>query len=111
MQVQAASAGSLLDLAWSPDGTSVAAACGSGAVLLAALLGLAAEDGRHVAVLESERHVSVTDVASGIREELDFKDPVLHLSLGVCVCMSMCTCLYMLVVRMQLSIHRPLAPV
>lgn len=75
-------AGSLLGLTWSPDGTAVAACGGDGSLVMAALLDMSVEDGRVIAVLESEKTVSVTDFMSETRERLEFREPVVKMSLG-----------------------------
>jgi hypothetical protein len=64
----------------------VAAGGGTGAVCFAAVVELQAEDGRLQAVLEDSRRVAVHDVLGGGREELEFRDRVVHLALGGCPC-------------------------
>lgn len=76
------SSGSLLRLTWSPDGTALAACGGDGSLVLAALLDVSVEDGRVVAVLETEKSVSVSDLMLETRERLDFREPVVKMSLG-----------------------------
>ncbi|KAF6258571.1 intraflagellar transport protein 80 [Scenedesmus sp. NREL 46B-D3] len=73
---------SLLGLCWSPDGTSLAACGGNGSLTVAALLDVRLEDGRVAAVLEGERLVSVVDCVSETQERLEFRDPVVKMSLG-----------------------------
>ncbi len=74
--------GSLLGLSWSLDGTQLAACGSSGAVIFGQLVGRVLEDGRVHAALERERHITVHDIVAEIKEELDFKDPVVSMSLG-----------------------------
>ncbi|WIA18978.1 hypothetical protein OEZ85_003645 [Tetradesmus obliquus] len=76
------SSGSLLGLCWSPDGTSLAACGGNGSLVMAALLDVRLEDGRVAAVLEGERLVVVADCRSETQERLEFRDPVVKMSLG-----------------------------
>jgi hypothetical protein len=49
---------------------------------MAALLDVRLEDGRVAAVLEGERLVSVADCRSETQERLEFRDPVVKMSLG-----------------------------
>jgi hypothetical protein len=74
--------GSLLGLCWSPDGASLAACGGNGSLAMAALLDVRLEDGRVAAVLEGERLVTVVDCLSETQERLEFRDPVVKMSLG-----------------------------
>jgi hypothetical protein len=78
------SSGSLLGLCWSADGTSLAACGGNGSLAMAALLDVRLEDGRVAATLEGERLVSVVDCRSETQERLEFRDPVVKMSLGEC---------------------------
>lgn len=49
---------------------------------MAALLDVRLEDGRVAAVLEGERLVVVADCRSETQERLEFRDPVVKMSLG-----------------------------
>lgn len=77
-------AGSLLSLAWTKDGTSLAAGCGDGSVCLAELLGLRCEWNGVVATLVEPRRVAVADVRSDqLDEYLDFpRDRVVMMEIG-----------------------------
>lgn len=50
--------------------------------MLAVLLDVRVEDGRIAAVLDSERTISVIDMVSETRERLEFREPVVKMSLG-----------------------------
>jgi hypothetical protein len=72
---------------------------------MAALLDVRLEDGRVAAVLEGERLVTVVDCLSETQERLEFRDPVVKMSLGrfgVCSTerfQAMCNALLVLGVR------------
>mmetsp|Transcript_23633 Transcript_23633/g.74274 ORF Transcript_23633/g.74274 Transcript_23633/m.74274 type:complete len:624 (-) Transcript_23633:291-2162(-) len=76
--------GSLMDIQWTRDGTQLAAATGSGAVLFAEVLGQAVEWNGIQAVLDEPRRISVVDITSDQMEEyLDFpRDRVLTFAIG-----------------------------
>jgi hypothetical protein len=74
--------GSLLSLSWSPDGTQLAGGGGNGAVCFAQLLDLHFEDGQVHASLDHSHNVSVVDILSETREQLDFREAVVKMSLG-----------------------------
>lgn len=52
--------------------------------MLATLLKVRLEDGRTVAVLDDERLIIVSDMMNETKERLEFRDPVVKLSLGGC---------------------------
>ncbi|KAJ3371974.1 Intraflagellar transport protein 80 [Kappamyces sp. JEL0680] len=82
--------GSLFDIAWTPDGTQVACAGGSGAVIFGNLLnryGAGANRSRYewkqyqVTVLDDHK-VEVYNVMQGSTEALDFRDRVIKVCIG-----------------------------
>jgi hypothetical protein len=77
-----ADAGSLLGLAWSPDGAQLAAAGGAGGVLLARPVGARAEGPHAAALLADEARVEVHDAAGEAHEVLDFREPVVRMAMG-----------------------------
>jgi hypothetical protein len=72
----------LASLAWSPDGTQLAAGGSGGCICFAQLLDIHLEDGRVHATLDAPNHISVTDILSEAQEQLDFREPVVQVSLG-----------------------------
>lgn len=76
--------GSVLSLSWSVDGTQLAGCGSSGSVCFANLIDIRLEDGRVHVVLVDERHIQVHDILSETKEQLDFRDPVVKMSLGWC---------------------------
>lgn len=76
------STGSLLDLAWTADGTQLAAAGASGQVCFAQLVGLTAEVGSTRAVLADNRTIKVYNILEETTDELDFRDRVTKMCLG-----------------------------
>jgi len=74
----------LVSLAWSPDGTQLAAGGSGGCICFAQLLDIHLEDGRVHATLDAPNHISVTDILSEATEQLDFREPVVQVSLGGC---------------------------
>jgi intraflagellar transport protein 80 len=75
--------GSLMDIAWTADGTQLAAAGGNGTVLFAQVVGRSLEWGRYQAVLVESQKIRVQDVSGGTYEELDFpRDRVVEMALG-----------------------------
>ena len=80
------STGSLLDLAWTADGTQLAAAGASGQVCFAQLVGLTAEVGPTRAVLADSKTIKVYNILEETSDELDFRDRVIKMCLGELVC-------------------------
>ena len=74
--------GSPLALAWTPDGTRVACACGSGAVLLGSVLDFTREAGRVAVRLKGERTLEVSDVVAGTSDDVEFADHVVAVALS-----------------------------
>ncbi|KAI8462988.1 MAG: intraflagellar transport protein 80 [Monoraphidium minutum] len=77
-----AQVGSLLGLAWSPDGTQLAGCGGGGGIVLGRLVDIRLEDRRVHALLQDERSIAVHDILEGTQELLEFRDPVVRVSLG-----------------------------
>ena len=74
--------GSLFNIAWTPDGTQLAAAGGNGAVVFGYLIERRLEYQNLECVLVESRRIVVTDVTTGNTEELDFRDRVIKMSLA-----------------------------
>jgi len=74
--------GSLMQLAWTSDGTLLAGAGGSGAVVFGELLERSLEWNNVKVVLETKDKIRVQDVCNETMDELDFRDRVLEMSLG-----------------------------
>lgn len=75
--------GSVLDIAWTSDGTQFAGACGSGSVVFAQVVGRRFEwKNSEVTILEP-RKIRVQDVATETLEELKFdRDRIVEIGLG-----------------------------
>ena len=75
--------GSLLELAWGPDSTILAAAGGSGAVVFGQLVDVEMEHGRLSVRLDDANRISIHDAQNETSEELlDFRDRVVKMALG-----------------------------
>lgn len=74
--------GSLLNLAWSADGTVLAGAGGAGLVAFGQVVDVVLEDERTQATVCGNHLVRVIDVLNEMVEELDFRDRVIKASLG-----------------------------
>lgn len=75
--------GSVLDLAWTPDGTQVAGATGSGTVIFAHVVDRVLEWSHFEAALKEPRQVVVQDLSNDTYENLDFsRDRVVEMALG-----------------------------
>ncbi|CAM9682340.1 unnamed protein product [Pylaiella littoralis] len=75
--------GSLTSLAWTPDGTQLAAAGGNGSVVFGQVIERSLEWENFEAVLASPFKIKVSDVGSDVVEELDFSGGrVVEMSLG-----------------------------
>ncbi|KAH9286684.1 Intraflagellar transport protein 80 -like protein [Echinococcus granulosus] len=80
--VQKPKTGSLLDLAWSPNGANLAAASGNGSVIFAHPVGCRLEWAGFEVVLTDISSITVTKVCDDSVESLQFCQPVLHFSLA-----------------------------
>ena len=74
--------GSLLNLAWTSDGTQLAGAGASGNICFAQLVGLTAEVGPLRATLTDSNSVEVYHLLDETTDELDFRDRVIKMCLG-----------------------------
>lgn len=75
--------GSLMSMAWTFDGTQLAAACGSGAVLFAQVVGKKYEWKNTEATLVSPRKLRVEDVLNETVDDLEFpRDRVVEIGIG-----------------------------
>ncbi|CAG0895960.1 unnamed protein product [Cyprideis torosa] len=74
--------GSLLDLAWSQDGTQVAAACGLGHVLFAHVIEKRLEWKNYEATVTSRKAIALRNVTNDTWEKLEFRDRIIKLSLN-----------------------------
>ena len=83
MELQASTdTGSILNLAWTSDGTQVAGAGASGRICFAQLVGLSAEVGPVRATVTDKNSVEVLHLMEETKDELDFSDRVIMLCLG-----------------------------
>uniref|UniRef100_T1HYQ8 WD_REPEATS_REGION domain-containing protein n=1 Tax=Rhodnius prolixus TaxID=13249 RepID=T1HYQ8_RHOPR len=76
------STGSLYSIAWSADGTQLAAGCANKKLLLAHVIGRRVEWGQYEAVTTSRKAITVTDVTSAGGDTLEFPERVIHLALA-----------------------------
>ncbi|KAJ9526633.1 hypothetical protein QJQ45_017601 [Haematococcus lacustris] len=74
--------GSLLSISWTADGTQLAAAGGTGAIMHGQVVDIALEDGRVRVNLEDSCKLLVQDILSETVDDLDFRDKVVKVSLG-----------------------------
>ena len=74
--------GSLLNLAWTPDGTQVAGAGSNGQMCVGQLVGLTAEVGPVRAVLTDRNSIEVYHLLEETKDELDLRDRVIKMCLG-----------------------------
>uniref|UniRef100_A0A8C4PYQ4 Intraflagellar transport 80 homolog (Chlamydomonas) n=1 Tax=Eptatretus burgeri TaxID=7764 RepID=A0A8C4PYQ4_EPTBU len=72
--------GSTFGLAWAPDGTRVAAACGDGHVIFAHMIGQRWERGAFELTLSKRRTIQVRNVLNDALDLLEFRDPVVKAS-------------------------------
>lgn len=77
--------GSILNLAWTSDGTQVAGAGANGQICFGQLVGLTAEVGPMRAVLTDRNSVEMRHLLEETTDELDFRDRVIKMCLGECV--------------------------
>ena len=73
---------SLMAISWTADGTQLAAAGGTGAVCFGRLVGISAEGNYIYANVEDVNKVVVHDIVAETKDELDFRDRVIWMSLG-----------------------------
>ncbi|KAK9510933.1 hypothetical protein O3M35_005605 [Rhynocoris fuscipes] len=76
------STGSLYSIAWSTDGTQLAAGCANRKLLLAHVIGRRVEWGQHEAITTSRKTIKVNDVTSEGGDTLEFPERVIHLALA-----------------------------
>ncbi|KAJ1558255.1 Intraflagellar transport protein 80 [Nowakowskiella sp. JEL0078] len=69
-------------MAWTPDGTQIACAGGSGTVLFGHVTDRRYEWKNHEVILLDDKKVKVIDVLQGNSELLDFRDRIIKVSLG-----------------------------
>jgi len=74
--------GSLLDLSWSNDGTTVVGAGGNGAVIFGHIVDRAIVYGSMEAVLDENNKINVVDILHELNEDLDFRDRVVNMSIA-----------------------------
>ncbi|VDM17217.1 unnamed protein product [Hydatigera taeniaeformis] len=80
--IQKPGTGSILDLVWSPDGASLAAASANGSVIFAHPVGRSLEWGEYEVVLTNTSSIAVTKVCDESAESLQLCQPILNLSLA-----------------------------
>jgi hypothetical protein len=69
-------------ISWTADGTQLAAAGGTGALCFGQLVDISAEDNHIYANVEDVNKVVVNDIIAETKDELDFRDRVIWMSLG-----------------------------
>lgn len=74
--------GSLLNLAWTSDGTQVAGAGSNGLICIGQLVGLTAEVGSMRAELTDRNTIKMYHLLEETKDELDFRDRVVKMCLG-----------------------------
>mmetsp|Transcript_39397 Transcript_39397/g.47784 ORF Transcript_39397/g.47784 Transcript_39397/m.47784 type:complete len:763 (-) Transcript_39397:804-3092(-) len=74
--------GSILNIAWTTDGTQLAGAGGNGSVCFSQIIDRTIEWKRISATLEENNRIRIQDVLSETIEEQDFRDRVIKMSLG-----------------------------
>lgn len=80
--VDQVSEGSIFDIAWSADGTHLAATAGSGSVLFGRLVDRRFESGNHEATILANNTIQVRDIYTDTTETLDFRDMIIKVSLS-----------------------------
>ncbi|KAJ3086032.1 Intraflagellar transport protein 80 [Quaeritorhiza haematococci] len=75
-------AGSLFNIAWTPDGTQIACASGSGAVVFGHIINRRLEWKNYEVTLLDIHKIRVMDVINGTTENLEFRDRVIQASLS-----------------------------
>ncbi len=83
-----------MGLSWSPDGANLAAVGANGTVLFANVIDRCLEWEGYEAVVSGSKSITVTNVRDGSKEQLEFRDQVIKISLGfghlVAVTISQC---------------------
>jgi intraflagellar transport protein 80 len=74
--------GSLLNLSWSNDGTTVAGSGGNGSVIFGHIVDRVIHNGSMEAVLDENNKINVTDVLHELNEDLDFRERVVNMSMA-----------------------------
>eukprot|EP00794_Sanderia_malayensis_P011126 gene11126-12297_t len=74
--------GSIFGIAWSTDGTQLAGACGNGQVVFAHVVQKRIEWSNFEATVTEQKHIKVRDVVLDTKENLDFRDRIIKVSLG-----------------------------
>lgn len=74
--------GSIYDIAWAPDGTQLAAACGTGSILSAVVVEKTVEWGNYHATTCDENTMTIRDIPNGTQENVDFKDRIIKMSIA-----------------------------
>jgi len=74
--------GSIFGIGWSSDGTQLAGACANGHVIFANVVQKRFEWKNFEAVVTEQKHIKVRDVTLDSKENLDFRDRIIKVSLG-----------------------------
>jgi intraflagellar transport protein 80 len=74
--------GSVFNIAWTPDGTQMACAGGSGAVVFGHIINRRFEWKNYEVTILDDHKIKVHDVVQGNNEILEFRDRVIKASLG-----------------------------
>lgn len=80
--VEKPDSGSIYDMAWTSDGTQVAAAGGSGSVLFGNILNRKYDSKKYQVTVEDEFKVTVKDVTQDLVEVLEFRERVIKVCIG-----------------------------
>jgi intraflagellar transport protein 80 len=73
--------GSILNLSWSHDGTTVAGAGGNGAVVFGSIVDRQLSWGSCEAILDEDNKINVSDCLNELSEELNFGERVVNMSM------------------------------
>ena len=73
--------GSILNLSWSHDGTTVSGAGGNGSVVFGYIVDRQITWGSVEAVLDEENKINVVDCLNELNEDLDFRERVVNISM------------------------------
>ena len=74
--------GNVLSIRWSPDGTQLAAACGSGDIITATAIDRTFEWRNLEVTIADAKLAIVRDVLNGSSDKLEVRDRIIHASLG-----------------------------
>eukprot|EP00357_Protocruzia_adherens_P036295 CAMPEP_0115012696 /NCGR_PEP_ID=MMETSP0216-20121206/24908_1 /TAXON_ID=223996 /ORGANISM="Protocruzia adherens, Strain Boccale" /LENGTH=748 /DNA_ID=CAMNT_0002381837 /DNA_START=628 /DNA_END=2874 /DNA_ORIENTATION=+ len=74
--------GSIMNMAWTSDGTILGGACGNGSVIVSSIVDKSLAWQQVEVCLEEDKKIIATDVIHEVNEELDFKDRVIEMSLS-----------------------------